>query len=124
MSEQVPLWHDSIEDAIGTAVQTLGGAKRVAEMLWPVLARSKPQTAYTRLRHCLNADKAEKLEPDELLTIARNAAAIGEHSIMQYMARELGYEITPLAPTDAEKRAKRARRLALLAELHRLEDEE
>lgn len=124
MSEQVPLWHDSVEDAIGTAILALGGAKKVAEMLWPVLARNKPQTAYTRLRHCLNAEKAEKLDPDEILTIARSAALIGEHSIMQYLARELGYEIKPIAPTEAVKRLRSARRLALLEELKRLEDEE
>ena len=124
MSEQVPLWHDSIEDAIGTAIQALGGSKKVAELLWPVLARNKPQTAYTRLRHCLNSDKSEKLEPDEVLTIARAATLLGEHSIMLYMARELGYEITPLAPNESEKRARRERRLALLEELKRLEDEE
>lgn len=124
MGEQVPLWHDAIEDAIGTAIQALGGSKKVAELLWPVLARSKPQTAYTRLRHCLNAEKPEKLDPDELLTIARAAALIGEHSIMQYMARELGYEIAPLAPNEAEKRARRERRKALLDELARLEDVE
>lgn len=124
MGEQVRLWHDSIEDAIGTAIQSLGGAKKVAELLWPVLARNKPQTAYTRLRHCLNAEKSEKLDPDEVLTIARAAALLGEHSIMQYMARELGYEITPLPGDEKQKRAKRERRLELLEELKRLEDEE
>lgn len=126
MSEQVPLWHDSIEDAIGTAIHALGGAKKVAELLWPVIARNKPQTAYTRLRHCLNPDKSEKLDPDEVLTIARAAALLGEHSIMQYMARELGYELKVVALGEAQKRARRARELALLEELKRLrlEDEE
>jgi hypothetical protein len=124
MGEQVRLWHDSIEDAIGTSIQALGGAKKVAELLWPVLARNKPQTAYTRLRHCLNAEKSEKLDPDEVLTIARAAALLGEHSIMQYMARELGYEISPLPGDEKQKRARRERRLELLDELKRLEDEE
>lgn len=123
MAEQVPLWHDSIEDAIGTAVQALGGAKVVAAHLWPVLARSKPETAYTRLRHSLNPEKPEKLSPDELVTVARLAVEIGEHSIGKYLARELGYELKTLPPGDAKKRAKRARRLALLEELQRLEDE-
>jgi hypothetical protein len=124
MNDQVPLWHDSIEDAIGTAVQSLGGAKKVAELLWPVLARNKPQTAYTRLRHCLNPDKAEKLDPDELLDIARAAALIGEHSIMKYLARELGYSLTPLKPNEIEKRARRERVSALLEELKRLQVDE
>lgn len=124
MSAQVPLWHDSIEDAIGSAILALGGGKKVAELIWPVMARNKPQTAYTRLRHCLNPDKAEKLDPDEVLTIARAAAIIGEHSIMQYMARELGYELTVLAPDESQKRFRRERRLTLLEELKRIEDDE
>lgn len=123
MAEQVPLWYESIEDAIGTAIMALGGAKKVSELLWPVLARNKPQTAYTRLKHSLNDDKPEKLDPDEVLTIARAAAAIGEHSIMLYMARELGYEITPLAPSEAEKRAKRAQIAWHLDEAKRLSGE-
>lgn len=123
MGEQVPLWHESIEDAIGTAIQALGGAKKVAELLWPVLARNKPQTAYTRLKHCLNDDKAEKLDPDEVLTIARAAAQVGEHSIMKFMAREAGYEITPLPPSEAEKRAKRAAIAWHLDEAKRLSTE-
>jgi predicted ATPase len=121
---QIQLWHESIEDAIGTAVQALGGAKKVAELLWPVQARNKPQTAYTRLRHCLNAEKPEKLDPDEVMTIARAAAVLGEHSIMKFFARELGYELVPLAPTESVKRMRRNRRLALLEELKLLEDEE
>ena len=124
MSEQIQLWHDSIEDAIGTAILALGGAKRVAELLWPVLARNKPQTAYTRLRHCLNPDKAEKLDPDELSTIIGAAAQVGDHSIMKYLARTLGYELTVLPPSESVKRARRQRRAELLEELKRLEDEE
>lgn len=124
MGEQVPLWHDSIEDAIGTAVQALGGAKQVAAILWPALAQAKPETAYTRLKHSLNPEKAEKLSPDEVLLIAREAAAIGMHCVMEYFAREAGYELKALAPADAKKRARRARKLALLEELKRLEDDE
>lgn len=124
MSEQVPLWHDSIEDAIGTAILALGGPKKVSELLWPVLARNKPQTAYTRLRHCLNPEKAEKLDPDEVLTIARSAAVMGEHSIMQYLAREIGYELIVLKPDENAKRIRRERRNAILDELKRLTDVE
>lgn len=124
MASQVPLWHDCIEDAIGTAIQALGGAKKVAEMLWPVLARSKPETAYTRLKHALNADKAEKLSPDEVLTIARAAADVGDWSIPQYIARELGCEFTALPRAEAKKRARKARISSLLAEVAKLAQEE
>lgn len=124
MNKQVALWHDSIEDAIGTSIHALGGAKKVAELLWPVQARNKPQTAYTRLRHCLNPDKPEKLDPDEVLTIMRAGRAIGENSILQYIAREVGYEIKMLPLGETEKRARRERRAAILDELKRLEEDE
>lgn len=124
MPDQVPLWHDSIEDAIGTAVQALGGAKIVAAMLWPVAARAKPETAYFRLKHALNPEKAEKLSPDEVMAIARAAAGIGDHSIMQYLGRELGYQVEPVPPGEAKRRARKQEIASLLARVARLASEE
>ena len=43
---------------------------------------------------------------------------------MQYQARVVGYELTPLDPEATAKRARKARRAALLAELARLNDDE
>jgi hypothetical protein len=123
MAEQIALWHDCLEDAIGAAIISLGGHKKVAKLLWPVLAETKPETASSRIRNCLNPEKNDKLSPDELLTIMKRAAGAGDHSIMNYLGREALYEVTPVAPADAEKRARVARRKALLAELARLEDE-
>lgn len=119
--EQSGLWNDSILDAIGSAVQAAGGTKRVAGKLWPTLDHT---SATARLRCCLNADHAQKLDPDELLAIARLGREAGADCVMQFLARELGYELKPLTQAEAKKRAKRVRRLALLDELKRLEDEE
>jgi hypothetical protein len=119
--EQTALWYENFFDAIGAAVQAAGGTKRVAGKLWPTLDQT---TAAARLRGCLNVDHAQKLDPDELLAISRLAREAGDNSIMEFQARELGYELKPLAPEEAKKRVKRVRRLALLEELKRLEDEE
>lgn len=119
--QQSALWHETIFDSIGAAVVAAGGPKRVASKLWPTLDSS---SASARLRGCLNPDHAQKLDPAELLTIARFAKDAGDNSLMEFLARELGYEVKPLAPVEAKKRAKRVRRLALLDELKRLEDEE
>lgn len=122
MSEQTSLFLDSFYDAIGCAVQAIGGAKKAAALLWPAM---KPESGYARLRHCLSDEFPEKLSPDEVLLIARHARAIGDHSVMQYLAADLGYELRPLNPDEAKARAKRARKAALLAELSRLmEDDE
>lgn len=124
MPEQAVLWHDCIEDAIGTAVRVLGGPKKVAMFLWPAVAAANPETAYTRLMHCLNPEKKEKLSPSELLLIARKAREAGDNSIMEFLARDLGYELKPLSPAEVKKAAKRAKKLALLDELKRLEEDE
>ena len=85
---QPALFHDSIFDALGTAVQAAGGVKKVSAALWPTLDTA---SATARLRGALNPDHAQKLCPLELMSIARLAKAAGDHSVMQYLARELGY---------------------------------
>jgi hypothetical protein len=119
--QQSTLWHDTIFDALGTAVQAAGGTKRVASRLWPNVDSGSAQA---RLRGALNTDHAQKLCPEEVLAIARMGKEAGDNSLMEFLARELGYEVKPLAPGEAKKRVKRVRRLALLEELKRLEDEE
>lgn len=118
---QTVLWHDTIYDALGTAVQAAGGTKRVAPKLWPTLGST---SAEARLRCSLNPEHQQKLDPSELLAIAFLGKEAGDNSLMDFLARELGYEVRPLAPAEAKKRLKRSRRLALLEELKRLEDEE
>lgn len=118
MQQQGDLWHDNILDAIGAAVQAAGGFKAVAGKVWPTL---DPASATTRLRASLNPDHAQKLCPEELLMVARLAKDVGDHSIMNFLARELGYQLEALSPAETKKRAVRTRRLALLDELRRLE---
>jgi hypothetical protein len=124
MPEQIPLYHDSINDALGTCILALGGWKEVAGMLWPVLSREKPQTAYTRLKHCVNDGKDEKLSPDELSFIGEKARAVGCYALQDYLALRWQCEFKPLAPGEAKKRAKKALRKSLLDQLARLDDDE
>lgn len=121
MPEQVALFHDSISDALGAAIGAAGGWKVVAGKLWPAM---KPEAAYTRLKHSLNEDRAEKLSPEEAMLVARLGRDAGCHAVMEFQARELGYELRPLTPAESKKRAKKARVSALLAELARLAEDE
>lgn len=106
MAEQIALFHESIHDAIGTAIKTLGGPKVVAAMLWPTL---KPDTGRFRLNHCLSDEHPEKLAPEEVLAIAAKAKEKGDHSIMTYLAAELGYEVPrPVTPQDQATELQRA----------------
>lgn len=121
--EQSALWDDTIFDALGSAVKAAGGAKRVAGKLWPTLDQT---TASSRLRGCLNPEHAQKLCPAELLALGALAKEAGDTSIMDFFAREWGFDVKPLTPADAKKRARLAREIALLDELKRLrlEDDE
>jgi hypothetical protein len=95
---QPALFHDSIFDALGTAVQAAGGVKKVSAALWPTLDTA---SATARLRGALNPDHAQKLCPLEVLAIGRLAKAAGEHSVMRYLAAEWGYaEPQPIEPAD------------------------
>lgn len=110
--EQGALFHDSIQDAVGSVVRSLGGKKKVAPLLWPHV---KPETAYTRLAHCLAEGYDEKLSPEELQFIASKGREIGDHSIMQYLAGELGYAIVPIDPKDEADELRREIRDGLAA---------
>jgi len=118
---QQVLWHDTILDAIGAAVQSAGGNKRVASKLWPSL---DSDSASARLRACLNPDHAQKLDPQEVDMIIGLAADAADESIPRYIARKHGFEIQRLSPGEAKKRAKRARKIAILDELRQMEEEE
>lgn len=119
--QQTDLWHDTIFDALGAAVQAAGGVKRVAGRLWPALDSS---SATARLRGCLNPEHAQKLCPEEFVMIGELAREAGDSSIGSFLARAWSCEFKVIAPQDAKRRAKRARKLALLDELKRLEGDE
>ena|ERR1700738_4585349 len=102
--DQVALFHDSIFDAIGAAVQAAGGVKKVAAEVWPALSQD---IASARLRSALNPEHAQKLCPSELLLIAKMARDAGSHDVMNYLAAELDYQIRPIEPEDARAQLQR-----------------
>lgn len=97
-NEQQDLWHDTLEDAIRSAVDALGGPKRVGAMLWP----SKRITDAARLlSHCLETDRAEKLSLGEVELIGRLAHDVGCHTVATYLMRAWGYQDPqPVEPRD------------------------
>lgn len=118
MPENLSLWYDDVYAAIRGFVSVAGGSKRVGAKVFP----HKGDKAGAWLDDCLNPDRPAKLGPEEFVLIGKLAREVGFNGIMEYMGRELGYEVTPIAAEDVQKRANRARRLALLEELKRLED--
>jgi hypothetical protein len=97
---QPDLWHDSLEDALRSVVEALGGPKRVAGDLWP----SKSITEGARhLNHCLDSSRAEKLALDEVVWILKAGAAADVHVGMHWLAESCGYEMPKRINPDSER---------------------
>lgn len=91
------LWHDSVYDALGADVAAAGGIKKLAGALYPTLDDS---TAATKLRNALNPDQPHKLCAEEITHVMRLARAAGSQATMDYLARELGFEVKAIEPRD------------------------
>ena len=99
MSDALPIFADWNE-ALDAVVHALGGFKKVGVMLRPELAE-KPIAAAQWLRDCLNPDRAERLNPDQVFLLLRLARKAGYHAAKHWMDAELGYEQgRPLKPED------------------------
>lgn len=96
--QQDPLFFDSIDDAIGNAVQALGGFKRVACDLWPSM---KAESAYSKLKAALDpAKERENLDQHEIELISDRAAAVGNYAIPRWFAERCGGEFRVVAPVE------------------------
>ena len=102
MSHQCVLFHDSVYDALAADVAAIGGVKKAAAMLWPTNS-----DAAGRLRACLSQGHAQKLDPEEVLTIKRLARAVGSSATVNYEALALAYEVTWIKPEDANAELQR-----------------
>lgn len=94
--EQEPLFVEDWQTAV-RAVAMKVGTERLAEAIWP----NKNGNARNWLSDCLNPDRPAKLDPDELLHIARIGREHGVHTLMFYMTQHCGYsQPTPITAED------------------------
>lgn len=92
---------DSINDALTSVVNSLGGFKKVGPTLRPELPIDQ---AAGWLRDCLNPARREKLAPEQVLLILRLARQAGVHAAMSFLAFDTGYKAIPVDPqTQAEE---------------------
>lgn len=98
MNPHPRLFYDSFEDAARDVVSALGGPKEVGVKLWPA---KTADAARSRLLDCLNADRPEKFDPCEIVTLAAWGREVGCHALIDYLTAEAGYtKPSPLAPED------------------------
>lgn len=95
--EQIPLYHEDVYEAIRTAVQALGGSKKVGSTLWP---DKLPDKAGELLNNCLNHTRPEKLDPEQVVYLIGQAQKIGVHSIVNFIGTTCNYSFTPIEPED------------------------
>ena len=89
---------ESVEDALKAAVMALGGYKKVGAQLRSELPIAQ---AEAWLRHCLTEGRREKLDPNQVMFILREARAAGFHGAMDFVCSDAGYEKPK--PADLEK---------------------
>lgn len=91
------LFYDSPEDCLKSAVQALGGAKRVASCIWP---DKTLDNASRLLLDCLNPSRPEKLDISQIKLIFTMAREAGFHSQFNWFAGEIGYCAKPIVKAE------------------------
>lgn len=100
--DQPPLFVESIYDALRAIVGHLGGPKTVGKLLWP--AKSE-LGARGQLLDCLNPERNDKLDPDQIVMLFRLAREAGFHVAKHWLDAETGYQPSlPANPADEEAR--------------------
>jgi hypothetical protein len=102
--EQMNLIHESVRDAIRSAIAALGGVKKVAAQLRPSW---EPDRAQKWLSNALDEARPEKLEIEDCIWILRAAKRVGYHAAMQYFSRECEYDVSAIEPETELARLER-----------------
>lgn len=92
---QPPLFVESVYDALRSIVQHLGGPKVVAAKLWPA---KSVDDARRLLLDCLNPDRAEKLDAEQIVMLFRMGREAQFHVAKHWLDSETGY--LPSVPAD------------------------
>lgn len=105
MSQQVPLFVDSVYEGFDALVLGCGGYKKVAAILWPTLPVDR---AARDLADCLNPDNARKLSLDEVMLLLQLGRSQGVHIAAAFINERAGY--APPVPVDPETEKQRLQR--------------
>ena len=97
--EQPPLFFEDVYAALKYVVQSLGQPKDVGPILWP--HKQDPVAAGRLLSDCLNPNRDEKLDIEQIILLLRLAKEKGCHLGIEYLCTAAGYsKPTPIDPQD------------------------
>lgn len=92
---------DDPHEALRILIMRLGGVKRVAHRLWP----DKPmEQAAILLNNCLNHDRPEKLDLNQIDWLIGEGRKAGCHIVMQCFGLRHAYHIDPIEPEEQRQR--------------------
>lgn len=95
---QASLFYDSILDACRDTIFAIGGYKTIGKLLRPELMAD---AAGRWLADCVNPGKDTRLNPEQLLLLARLGREKGSHILATYFNRQAGYaDPVPVEPED------------------------
>jgi hypothetical protein len=98
---QPVLFSEDIYDALADVVRALGGTKAVGTLMRP----EKPaDEAGKWVKDCLNRQRAERFDPEQVLWLLRKGREVGCHSAINYLCDQAGYE-RPAAREPEDERA-------------------
>lgn len=101
---QPELIHESLLDALRDAIKAIGGSKVAGQLLRPTKSISDAQNW---CNDCLNPDRRDKFDLDDVITILRKSREAGFHGAMSFIATECGYAAQPVEPADENARLQR-----------------
>lgn len=102
-AELIPPSDDPYE-ALRVIVMRLGGPKKVGKMLWP---EKTIEAAAIHLNNCLNRDRQEKLDLDQIDLLVAKGREIGCHAFMECMGMRHAYRVEPIEPENERARLQR-----------------
>jgi hypothetical protein len=117
-SAQVALFHETPEEATAADIAALGGPKKVGGWLFPHL---NPDQAAAQVRACLNTDRPEKFNQQQVLLIKQKAREVGSTSLIQFESQQLGFRVEWLDPESETEELRRDVRDLLKVVNQRLE---
>ncbi len=96
---------DTIYDALRACVDALGGPKEAGKRLRP---EKTLDDARQWILCCLNAERSEKFDPEQVMWLLREARQMGYHDAAYFVADDTGYShplpITREAETEKLQR--------------------
>lgn len=89
--------YEDVYDAMREDVRALGGTKVAGPLFWP---EKSVKDAQQLLNDCLNRNRKEKLDQEQLMFLIRRAREAGSYATMQFIAAETGFSTEPVKQQD------------------------